>query len=75
MHSVTGQLIGLQRIASFSVQLRGHDMGAWRTDNQSAVASCLHCGRELYAYCSLLQPDIEGPALEDYCVPRAAEAA
>jgi len=75
MNSMTDQLASLQRIADFSARLRGHNPGAWRASEDSAVASCIHCGRELRIYCSLIEPDIDGSALEDYCVPRAAEAA
>jgi hypothetical protein len=75
MYSITDQLTALQRIAVFSAKLRGHELGAWRTGKGLAVASCVHCGRELRAYCSPGEPDIEGSCLEDACVTRAAEAA
>jgi len=75
MHSITDQLIALQRIAAFSASLRGHELGEWRTGEGLARARCVHCGREVHVYCSPIQPDVEGPGLEDACVKRAAEAA
>jgi hypothetical protein len=75
MYSTTDQLAALQRIAIFSAKLRGHELGAWRNDDVLAFASCIHCGRELRVYCSPLQPDIDGSALKDPCVKKAAEAA
>lgn len=75
MNSMTDQLAALQRIADFSARLRGHEPGLWRASEDSAVANCIHCGRELRIYSSLMQPDIDGSILEDTCVSRAAEAA
>lgn len=75
MHSITDQLAALERIAVFSARLRGHELGPWRNDDVLAVASCVHCGRELRVYRSPLQPDIDGLGLEDGCVKRSAEAA
>jgi hypothetical protein len=75
MYSITDQLAALQRIAAFSATLRGHVLGEWRTDKGLALASCVHCGRELRVYCSPLQPDIDGSALDDGCAKSAAEAA
>jgi len=75
MHSITDQLTALQRIAAFSASLRGHELGEWRTGEGLARASCVHCGREVRVYCSLIQPDVDGLGLGDACVNNAAEAA
>jgi hypothetical protein len=75
MYSITDQIAALQRIAIFCARLRGHELGVWRTSEGSALANCVHCGRELGVYCSPVQPDIDGSVLEAGCVKNAAEAA
>jgi len=61
------QLAAAQRIAAFSATLRGHELGEWRTGAGVARASCTHCGAELRVYFPALQPEMDGPALEDAC--------
>jgi hypothetical protein len=75
MQSQADQLTALQRIAVFSAGLRGHELGEWRTGESLTLASCVHCGREVHAYCSPIQPDIDGPGLEGACVKMGFEAA
>ncbi len=76
MHSITDQIAALQRIAAFSC--KGCADMSWECGaplRDSALANCVHCGREIRVYCSPVQPDIDGSALEVGCVKNAAEAA
>jgi hypothetical protein len=62
------QLAALQRIAAFSVAVRGHELGEWRTGENFARASCIHCGAALRVYRpAAFEPEMDGPALEDAC--------
>ncbi len=61
------QLDALQRIAKFSAQVRGHELGQWQIGDGFAQANCTRCGRFLRVYMSLLQPDMDGAALETGC--------
>jgi hypothetical protein len=67
MASIAHQLEILQRIAMFSAQAHGHSLNAWRTSEYSATAACSKCGSTVTVYVSLLQPDIEGTALNAEC--------
>ena len=80
MTGIAQQLSTLQRIAAFSAQAHGHDLGAWQLREFSATAACSRCGRTVTVYASVLQPDIEGTALNaecgtDCCRGRTQEAA
>ena len=65
------QLTSLQRIATFSAAVRGHDLGDWQTGEGSAQTNCIHCGAELPVYFPALQPEMDGPALRNECHPHA----
>jgi len=73
MTGTANQLDVLQRIATFSAQAHGHQLGAWRVQQFSATAVCTNCGRHVDVYISVIQPDITGPALQAQC--DTAEAA
>ena len=66
------QLARLQQIASFSAAVRGHQLGAWQTQDGWAAAECVRCGAELRVYFPALQPEVNGPALEHSCTSQAA---
>jgi hypothetical protein len=68
-------LEALERIAAFSVKLRGHEPGEWRAGEGFAQASCILCREELRVYSSFAQPDMDGPALDELCGVRAKSAA
>jgi len=76
MSSIAGQLAALKRIAEFSARLRGHELGEWHTGEGFAQASCIRCRAELRVYHSVIQPEMDGTALESLCskgdVERAA---
>ena len=67
MTGVAHQLEILQRIAAFSAQAYGHELTAWRICEFSATAACSKCRRTVTVHVSLLQPDIEGSALNAEC--------
>ena len=67
MTGIARQLDILKRIAEFSAQAHGHSLSAWRTGEYSATAACAKCGRTVTIYVSLLQPGIEGTALDAEC--------
>jgi hypothetical protein len=71
------QLAGLHRIALFSAAVRGHTLGEWCTGDGFAQASCVLCGAELRVYFPVIQPEMDGAALEQECAPGvlAGEAA
>jgi hypothetical protein len=69
MTAVSDQLAALERIATFSAALRGHALGEPAVGEGFMLARCIHCGAALRINFPALQPDIEGPALEDCCVP------
>jgi hypothetical protein len=62
-----GQLAALERIAIFSAQLRGHELGEWLAGEGLVTTQCVKCRRELRVYFSLVQPEMDGPALECEC--------
>ena len=64
---IADQLIALQRIAQFSAKVRGHELGPWRATEVSAQSNCTHCGEPLRVYVSLIQPEMDGAALEGEC--------
>jgi len=68
------QLAALRRIALFSAGLRGHKVGEWRISEGFAEASCLKCGAELRVCVPVIQPEMDGSALEQECTPGAVEA-
>jgi len=67
MKEFAHQLETLQRIAAFSAQAHGHELGAWRICEFSATAACSKCRRTVTVHISLFQPDIEGTALNAEC--------
>jgi hypothetical protein len=67
---VTSQLTALQRIAAFSAKVRGHDLGAWDTREGCSRSRCIRCGGALNVYFPVLQPELEGAAVESLCDPR-----
>ena len=67
MTGIAHQLEILQRIAAFSAQAYGHELTAWRICEFSATAACPKCRRTVTVHVSLLQPDIEGSALNAEC--------
>jgi len=67
MSSMADQLAALERIAAFSAKLRGHELGEWHKGEGFAMASCVRCGAELRVYGSVIQPEIDGPALDCLC--------
>lgn len=62
------QMSGYERIAAISAVLRGHELGEWRFQESFAVANCVRCGRELLVHNSLVEPDMDGGALDHRCV-------
>lgn len=65
---MSNQIFDLERIAAASAVLRGHKLGEWRFQEGVAAASCIWCNCELLVYSSLLQPDMDGAALEHDCL-------
>lgn len=61
------QLEALERIAAFSAKVRGHQLTGWKRSRHSSTAACASCGRTLTVYRSLLQPEMQGDALESEC--------
>ena len=59
--------IALQRIAAFSAKLRGHELGEWHRSEGFAQATCVRCRAELVVYNSLVQPEMDGPVLDQQC--------
>ena len=70
---MTDQLAALERIAAFSAKLRGHELGEWCTGEGFATASCIRCGVDLRVYGSLVQPEMDGAALDNQCREESAE--
>lgn len=64
---IADQLTALQRIATFSAAVRGHELGDWQTGGDYAEASCVRCGAHLRVYFPALQPEMEGAALGPEC--------
>jgi hypothetical protein len=75
MNGKTHQFEALQRIAAYAAKVRGHELAVWRTGANSSTARCAKCGRAVTVYASLLQPDMDGPALASRCGETAAEEA
>lgn len=71
MSGIAHQLEILRRMAAFSAQAYGHEIGAWRIREFSATAACAKCRRTVTVRASLFQPDIEGPALNAECAAAA----
>lgn len=67
MAGIAHQLEILQHVAAFSAQAYGHGLTAWRIGRFSATAACSKCRRTVSVHVSLLQPDIDGPALNAEC--------
>lgn len=63
MAGIAHQLEVLQHIAAFSARAYGHELTAWRIGRFSATAACWKCRRPVSVHVGLLQPDIDGPAL------------
>ncbi|MGO4880430.1 MAG: hypothetical protein ACLP59_06355 [Bryobacteraceae bacterium] len=72
MTDLADQFEILQRIATFSARVRGHELGEWRRSENGARASCTQCGAELCVYFPALQPEMDGPALDHLCGKRPA---
>ena len=66
------QLACLQRIAAFAAGVRGHELGEWHSGEDCMQARCLACGAVLRVYASILEPDMDGPALQQPCREHAA---
>ena len=64
---MANQVATLQRIAVFSAAVRGHEVGGWQIEENSATATCLHCGAAVRVYFPALDPKMDGPAVEDTC--------
>ncbi len=64
---IAGQIAALQRIATYSAAVRGHELGGWQMGEDFALASCIRCGAELRVYFPALQPEMDGPALDQAC--------
>jgi hypothetical protein len=71
----TAQFEALRRIAAFSAALRGHELAAWREGADTATATCVSCGLTLTVYGSLIEPAMEGSALESQCGAERDKAA
>jgi hypothetical protein len=69
----TSELAVLQHIAAFSAAVRGHELGAWEAGDHSAVACCVRCGAAVRVYFPAVQPEMDGPALEQLCGENAAK--
>jgi hypothetical protein len=61
------QLAALQRMAAFSAAVRGHALATWQIGDHSALARCVLCDAELCVYSPVLQPEMDGSALEHFC--------
>jgi|HubBroStandDraft_5_1064220.scaffolds.fasta_scaffold1498499_1 hypothetical protein len=70
------QFDSLERIAAFAAKVRGHQLTGWKRSRYSATAACAACNRTVTVYLSLLQPEMQGAALEGECLEqRTHEAA
>jgi hypothetical protein len=69
------QLAALKRIAVFSARVRGHELDEWHPGEGWAAARCVRCGRELRVNFSLIQPEMDGAALEHECEREVIEQA
>jgi len=68
---IARQLVASQRIAAFSAKVRGHELGEWSAGEDLALASCIQCGAQLRVYFPALQPEMDGPALDQECERQA----
>ncbi len=75
MHSEMSEISALQRVAEFSVQLRGHQLGEWGSYEGYCQATCIRCSRSVRVYRSLVDPDMDGPALDAPCTTGEMERA
>jgi len=71
MPEVADPFVGLYRMAVFSAALRGHGLGEWHRGQGFARASCILCGAEVRVYFPALQPEMDGPAIEQECTRNA----
>ena len=69
------QLDVLEHIAAFAAKVRGHQLTGWKRSRHSATAACSACRRTVTVYRSLVQPVMQGGALEDHCKERVRHAA
>lgn len=72
MTEMTGRVEILQRIAAFSAQIRGHQLGEWRTGEGVMLVNCVRCRAELRVYHSVIQPEMDGAALDTHCGQKEA---
>ncbi len=63
----TSQLDVLERIAAFSAKVRGHQLTGWKRSAHSSTATCEVCRQTVTVYCSLVQPEAGGDAIEGEC--------
>ncbi len=63
----SGQLDVLERIAAFAAKIRGHQLTGWKRSQHSSTAACAACGRTATVYRSLVQPEMQGDAIEGDC--------
>jgi hypothetical protein len=61
------QLDALERIAAFAAKIRGHELIGWERSQDSATATCAICRRTVTVYRSLVQPEMQGGAIEAEC--------
>ena len=73
MSLMADQFAALERIAAFSAKVRGHELGEWHRGEGFAQANCVRCRAELRVYCSPIQPEMEGAALNARCREKTAE--
>jgi hypothetical protein len=69
---IAEQMAALQRIATFSAAVRGHELAHLRISESTARARCLRCGAHLQVYFPTFQPEMDGPVLDQPCAPRSA---
>jgi len=62
-----GQLDVLERIAAFAAKVRGHRLTGWTRSPHSSTAACSECNRTVTVYRSLVQPEMQGDAIESDC--------
>jgi hypothetical protein len=69
------QLNALERIAAFAAKVRGHQLTGWKRSRDSATAACTVCGRTVTVYRSLVQPEMQGDAIESECPEQLRDVA
>jgi hypothetical protein len=72
---VSDQIAVLKHIAGFAAGLRGHQLGRWQDQDAMSSVHCGRCGCELHVVRTLMQPEIEGTALDEACRPAARPVA